>query len=50
VPPDHQENSILLIDTVLRYHLSIEPDELDDWEWAGSYGYLLEILKAERQE
>lgn len=50
MPTEHQDNSILLIDTILRYHLSIDPDELSDWEWAGSYAYLLEILKAERQE
>lgn len=49
MPEDYQDNDLLLIDTQLRYHLSIEPDNLPDWEWAGSYGFLLDIIKAERE-
>jgi hypothetical protein len=49
-PWEHMQEAvdILLIDTALRYHLHINPDELEDWEWVGSYAYLLEILKAEQ--
>lgn len=45
------ENDVILIDTILQYHLSIpNPDDLTLWEWAKKYYYLLEIIKAEKGE
>ena len=49
MPEDHQDNSVVFIDTVLQYHLSLPaPDLLETWEWAEKYAILLELLKAER--
>lgn len=39
-----------MIDTQLRYHLSVDPDALEDEEWADTYYCLLEILKAEKKQ
>lgn len=51
MPLDHQDNSILVIDTVLQYHLSLpNPDALSDWEWANKYSILLQLIKAEQEQ
>ena len=36
------------IDTLLRYHLKIDPTPLTDHEWAQAYNHLVAILKAKR--
>ena len=44
-----QYNKIGYINTLMRYHLHINPDELSDEQWAQTFKQLAEIRKTESE-
>lgn len=44
---DFKYNPVLYLDTMLRYHLSIEPDTLDDEQYAQTLSILRDIRERE---
>mgnify|MGYP000262365020 CR=1 FL=1 len=50
VKGDLKSHPISYIDTLLRYHLHIDPDKLSDEEWAVTFAQLEDIRKQERKE
>lgn len=44
-----KRNPVAYIDTMLRYYLGIDPDTLDDDQWAETFMQLADIRKRELQ-